>query len=537
MKNLSLILLSISLSGCQSVLFSNDTNNTPEKPATNIVETTKPSNQTRISYLEQHCKITQQELGSSEIPYADLMDQIRVSMSLPYVDNKRVKSQLNWYAKHPAYLDRTLKRGRPFLYLIASEVEKRNMPMELALLPIVESAFDPFAYSHGRASGIWQFVPGTGKRFGMKQNWWYDGRRDVRAATDGAMDYLTRLHKFFDGDWLLALAAYNSGEGNVLKAVKKNRKKGKPTDFWSLDLPKETRAYVPKLLALAELVRNPEKYHLQFAPIDNAPFLKRVSTGAQIDLALVAELADLSIEDTYRYNAAFNRWATAPEGPHYLLLPLKNADLFLKNIKKLKPEDRIKWIRHKVKSGDSVSTIAARYKTSKSLISTVNNLRKNRIRIDQVLTIPSATRSLKKYTLSADSRLAEIASRPRKGTKVTHKAKAGDSLWEISLKYKVNLRALAKWNGMAPTDTLSVGKKLSIWVNPKSAKGIISSTPSETRKIYYKVRNGDSIARISDKFQVKMKDLMRWNKLNPRKYLQPGQSLTLFVDVLNQTSR
>jgi membrane-bound lytic murein transglycosylase D len=290
-------------------------------------------------------------------------------------------------------------------------------------------------------------------------------------------------------------------------------------------------------LALAELVKNPEKFNLEFSEISNTPFLKRVPVDSQIDLALAADLAEISIEDIYRYNAAFNRWATDPNGPHFLLLPVQNAKIFETKLKQLKPENRIKWVRYTIKSGDSVSTIARKFRTSKALIRSVNNIRNNKIRAGKTLTIPSATKSLKKYTLSADRRLKKITSRPRQGTKIYHRVVLGDSMWDISRKYKVNLRALAKWNGMAPTDKLKVGKKLVVWVKSNSAKAIITSAPSKTRKIHYKVRNGDSLARISDKFQVKMKDLMRWNKLNPKKYLQPGQSLTLFIDVLNQTSR
>ena len=170
----------------------------------------------------------------------DVWQRIRNNLDFNIPQNKRVIAQRNWYVKHTSYLDRVAKRAEPFLYYIVQELEKNDMPIELAMLPIVESAFDPFAYSHGRASGMWQFVPGTGKRFGMKQNWWYDGRRDVVASTQGAIKYLKYLHKFFDGDWLLALAAYNSGEGRVQRAVRNNARKNKPTDFWSLSLPKET---------------------------------------------------------------------------------------------------------------------------------------------------------------------------------------------------------------------------------------------------------------------------------------------------------
>lgn len=183
---------------------------------------------------------------------SDIWERIRAGYQLDIdIDRPRLSSQLRWFSSHPSYLDRVSKRGERYLYYIVDELEKAGIPTEIALLPIVESGFDPFGYSHGRASGPWQFIPSTGQMYGLDQTWWYDGRRDIIGSTQAAIAYLTRLHKMFDGDWLHALASYNSGEGTVMRAIRKNKKAGKPTDFWSLDLPKETRAYVPKLIALS----------------------------------------------------------------------------------------------------------------------------------------------------------------------------------------------------------------------------------------------------------------------------------------------
>ncbi len=190
----------------------------------------------------------------SHTTYEDIWQRIIASYQLDTnIDNPRIEAQLNWYKSHQAYMDRVAERGVRYLHFIAEQIEARNVPGELALLPIVESAFDPFAYSHGRASGVWQFIPSTGRDFGLQQDWWHDGRRDIRAATEAALMYLDALQREFNGDWLLALAAYNSGAGTVRKAMRKNRARGRATDFWSLDLPKETRDYVPKLIALARL--------------------------------------------------------------------------------------------------------------------------------------------------------------------------------------------------------------------------------------------------------------------------------------------
>lgn len=271
----------------------------------------------------------------TEVVITDVWERASAKFALTIPDDARVTAQKKWYLKHPEYMSRVVKRAKPFLYYIVEEIEKRDMPMELVLLPIVESAFDPFAYSHGRAAGMWQFVPATGKRFGMDQARWYDGRRDVIASTQGALDYLTYLNKMFDGDWLHALAAYNSGEGRVMRAIKSNKRAGKPTDFWNLSLPRETRAYVPKLLALADILKHKEEYAFAWPEVENVAVIKVVDIGSQVDLAFAADLAGLSLKELHGLNPGFNRWATSPEGPHRLVLPLDKADAFSQALAKI----------------------------------------------------------------------------------------------------------------------------------------------------------------------------------------------------------
>lgn len=467
----------------------------------------------------------------------DLWQRIRGQLNFSIPENRRIKSQRDWFVKHPAYLDRVAKRAEPFLYYIVKELEANNMPLEIALLPIVESAFDPFAYSHGRASGMWQFVPGTGKRFGMKQNWWYDGRRDVVASTQGAIKYLKYLHKFFDGDWMLALAAYNSGEGRVQRAVKNNKKKNKATDFWSLDLPKETRAYVPKLLALADIVKRNDELKIQLHQIENKAVLSQVDIGSQLDLAKAAELADLSLTELQRLNPGFNRWATDPDGPHYLLLPNHKVAGFQQQLAKLAKNERLAWQRYKIKNGDSLGKIAKKFNTEIALIKQINNVKGTQIRAGKFLLIPVATASLDSYILSQDQRLAKTQNRQLAGEKRIHIVERGDTLWELSQRYNVSTRSIAKWNGMAPRDTIKPGQKLVIW-QKKSVKNLAKAqvTPTEQaimRNISYRVRKGDSFARIADKFNVTIRDIERWNSLSRNKYLQPGQMLKLSVDVTN----
>jgi membrane-bound lytic murein transglycosylase D len=491
-------------------------------------EIVHPENQHQLVHPVEDVDIP---LPSNEMEFSfdtNLWERIRSQFSFPIPQNKRIQRQQDWYVKHPRYMARVTKRAEPFLHLIVEEIEKHDMPLELALLPIVESAFDPFAYSHGRASGIWQFVPGTARRFGLKQTWWYDGRRDVAEATKAAIKYLAYLHKFFDGNWLHALASYNSGEGRVMRAIKKNKKLGKPTDFWSLSLPKETRAYVPKLLALVDMLQQAESLEVPWHPILDRPVVNVVDTGSQIDLAFAAELAGLTVNELHALNPGYNRWATDPNGPHKLLLPIDKVEEFIVALNDVPDRKRLNWVRHTIKNGDNLLLIAKRYHTTVDVIKDVNEIRGNVIRAGDHILVPVALKSLDKYGMSQEQRIASIQSRKRGSYKLDYKVKKGDTMWDISRAHNVNVRSLAKWNGMAPTDPLMPGKTLAIWVNKISTK---QSDNAVMRSLTYTVRNGDSLARIAGKFNVSVSDLVRWNQLNPKRYLQPKQKLKVFVDV------
>src|SRR5215472_3803727 len=270
-----------------------------------------------------------QVAGLDPAQYGDLFDRIRAGFRLEDgSEHAAVDQQLRWYVSNPDYLQRAFGRADLSLYYIVTELERRGMPLELALLPVVESAFEPYAYSRARASGLWQFIPGTGSKYGLKQDWWYDGRRDIVESTRAALDYLQSLHDEFNGDWLLAIAAYNCGEALVERAVEMNQGAGRPVDFWDLWLPRETKAYVPKLLAMKRLVQDPEANGLAFSPIPNQPYFTRVSTVSQINLKLAAEIAGVTPDELYELNPAFHRFATDPAGPHSLLLPVDAAQTF-----------------------------------------------------------------------------------------------------------------------------------------------------------------------------------------------------------------
>ncbi|MGX5202497.1 LysM peptidoglycan-binding domain-containing protein [Aliikangiella sp. IMCC44632] len=530
---LTICALVLVLSGCKTLLptVQNGTDNNLSLAATAPVE---PKPVATDSFdLTQNCAAEPNDIDPHA--FSDVWDRVKAQLTFEVPDKRRVRAQKSWYSRHPEYMQRVTERAEPYLFHIVEELEKHNMPLELALLPIVESAFDPFAYSHGRASGMWQFIPGTGRTFGLKQNWWYDGRRDVYMSTQAAIKYLAYLNKRFDGNWLHALAAYNSGEGNVSRAIRRNKKKGKPTDFWSLKLPRETQAYVPKLLALAELLSEKNENVAYWSPVANLPYFDLVDTESQIDISLAAALAELSMNDFYRLNPAFNQWATSPEGPHHILLPIEKISVFKQNLKTIPKAQRISFKSYQIKQGDSLIKIAQQHNTTVALLKSNNNIRGNSIRAGKKLLIPVPSKARDEYHKSANQRLLAKQSRNRAGTKINYIVKSGDSFWDISRLYKVNMRKLAAWNNMAPTDPLKVGQKLVVWTKQPTKLASLSNSKKQTKKIYYKVRRGDSLARIANKFNVSLGSVKKWNrKMGNKKYLQPGDSLTLYVDITRQ---
>lgn len=442
------------------------------------------------------------------------------------INQRSVKEMIEWFSRHQKYLDRVAERAEPYLFYIISKLKERGMPLDLALLPIVESAYKPFAYSPSHASGIWQFIPATGKRFGMKQNWWYDGRRDIIASTDGALDYLQYLNKRFNGDWFHALAAYNAGEGNVEKAIKKNKKAGKKTDFWSLPLPRETRSYVPNLLALTEVLRNNVKYNINFKKILNKQYFEKVNVGSQIDLSTVSELSGLSMDEVYNLNPAFNRWATDPKGPHRLLIPLSKVNEFKQKLAVLPESERITWKQHKISDGESLSHIALHHHTDVTTLKNINQLKNSRIRAGHFLLIPTAKENSKFYTLSEDVRKFNNLKSNIDGKRNIYNIKHGDNLWEISRRYDVKVSQLRQWNNIPKKHLLKPGQKLIIWIKQhRNKRSQIKETTKKNSSDTYIVEQGDSLWLIARKHDIHITDLLNWNKIKREKHLQPGQSL------------
>jgi membrane-bound lytic murein transglycosylase D len=463
----------------------------------------------------------------TEAQKEDLFDRIRSGFKLDDVERSAVVQQLNWYAGNPEYLERAFGRAELYLYHIVTELEARGMPLELALLPVVESAFEPYAYSRARASGLWQFIPGTGSRFGLKQNWWYDGRRDVVESTRAALDYLQYMHDEFNGDWLLAIAGYNCGENGVARAIKRNRAAGRPTDFWSLSLPKETRAYVPKLLAMKRLVANPEDFGLGFSAIPNQPYFDRVETLGQIDLKMAAEVAGVTYEELYELNPAFHRWATDPAGPHFLLLPVDGAQVFRQNIGQLTPEQRLGAALYIVKPGDSVSSVAQEFSTTTSVIRELNSLPSGTLTVGSTLLVPAAVTALPPKVLLAAARVDSPDRRSARRPHL-HVVKRGDSLWRIAQRNGMSVTTLAKMNGMRTGDTLRAGQRLRL-SSSGGGSSASSATPASGRKVTYTVRSGDTLSRIARLFQVTVAQIVNWNDISSRSMIRPGQKLTIKV--------
>ena len=368
----------------------------------------------RPAVLKPAEEVTQAAAPAPE-RYADLFARLRAGFKLDAAPGQReIDQQLKGFVGHPDHLERSFGHAKPYLYHIVTQLEARGMPLEIALLPILESSFEPYAYSSSRAAGLWQFVPGTGARFGLKQDWWYDGRRDIVESTRAALDYLQYLYDEFNGDWLIAIAAYDCGEGTIKHAIAKNRVAGRPLDFWSLRLPTETHIYIPKLLAMQRLIATPERFAVAFSPIANQPYFTRVATQGQINMKLAAQLAGMSAEELYQLNPAFHRWATDPAGPHFLLLPVDRSAVFVQNLAQLSAEQRTGAVHYTVRKGDSVASVARQFDTSVAAVRDLNAIPAGRIAVGSDLRVPPSVESLPPKVILAASRSDRtIRFRPR----------------------------------------------------------------------------------------------------------------------------
>jgi membrane-bound lytic murein transglycosylase D len=404
------------------------------------------------------------------LPDPDLWYRIRVGFALEALDSPLVAEHEQWYASRPEYIKRFVDRGSRYLHYIVEQVEKRGMPMEIALLPVVESAFDPKAYSRSKASGLWQFIPSTGKNYGLSQDWWKDNRRDVVAATDAALNYLERLHGMF-GSWELALAAYNCGEGCVSRAIAANQKRGLPTDYSSLNLPPETRNYVPKLFAVKNIVLSPTSYGIELESVPDQPYFIEVKAPAKIDVKVAANLAGISEDDFVALNPANNKPVAASTGT--FILPVDRAESFKANLEAY-DKPLVSWTTYPAKRGESLDSIAKRYGLAGSQLKSANaDLKldkKSRLRVAASVMVPmkpgaaaAPVRVAQVSTVApaAHVRAAQVQAAPARPSALKlYTVRAGDTLYGIAQRYRTAVDALMNLNGLTSASILQPGLKL-----------------------------------------------------------------------------
>ncbi len=465
--------------------------------------------------------------GSSQ--HATVWDRMLSLYALPEMDNARIDREVNFYLKNPDYLRRVQQRAEPYLYFILDEIEAKNMPGELALLPIVESAFRPEAKSPAQASGLWQFIPPTGRDYGLEQNSWYDGRRDVVESTQAATTFLKELSYEFNNDWLLALASYNTGKGNIQHAIDRNIDRGLPTDFWSLNLNNETATYVPKLLAIAKIFAHPDRYNVDLHEIANEPYFEMVDVQSQIDLGKAAELAQTPLDEFLKLNPGFNRKSTAPDGPHRLLIPVEKADTFKEKLAELPIHERVKWEHHTVDETETLKTIAERHHSTIARIQEVNHLSDKKVARGKTLLIPVPTKAK-----DHDDEVVASASK-QQARKLEYTIKKGDTLSSVSRNLSVDKDDLLSWNKLTSKSALKPGQKLTI---KKSGGNIqVASAAPSFKQISYTVKPGESLAEISKKFKVNVADLRKWNNVPKNSAnLKPGSKLKITVEAGHTSS-
>ena len=380
--------------------------------------------------------------------------RLRRGFKLEHIDHPRVQHEIRRLQRSPQAFHGLMARSEPYIYYILDQIEDAGLPTELALLPAVESGYRTHVYSPDGAAGLWQFMPATGRMLGLQQDWWFDDRRTIRASTQAASIYLGRLNKRFDGDWLHTLAAYNAGASSVNRAIRRARKRGNDTDFWSLDLPGETDRYVPRLLALATIVTNPKAFGLDLPPLDNKPYFAAAATGGQIDLNVAARLADMPAEDLLALNAGHKRWASRPNGPDELLLPIDRIERFERAVAILPTDQRLRWQRYRIKPGDSLNRIARQHGVTVKAIRQSNGLRDSRIRAGKDLLIP----------LSDSVTFARSASNQQARQRMRYRVRKGDSLYTIARRFQVSVPDLKRWNQVGRY--IRPGEKLTLFIDP-----------------------------------------------------------------------
>ncbi len=449
--------------------------------------------------------------------FTQVWDEMRAGFCLDNTYSERINREINWFVKNKSFVYRSINRAKPFLYYVVKELERNNLPLELALLPIVESGYQPFAYSPSKAAGIWQFIPATAREYGLNKNWWYDGRRDVLNSTRAASHFLKDMHRHFKGDWLLAIASYNTGAGKVGRSIKKARSTIGGIDYWDLDLPRETELYVPKLLALREIILNPTAYNFKLPKISNKPYYSFVKIKYPIDFYTISILSNTSEKEIQNLNAGFSAWYFIPSLQNYLLLPSDKVAIFKKRYKDITKHlfDRK---THLIVRGDSLSRISKNYNVSIKAIKVLNGLKSNMIIAGKTLKLPidEARKDIKNVKINNKSYFIT----PKQFT-YNHTVKRYDNWYKIAKFYNVNLNQLLKWNNATKKTTLRVASKIKIIMKTP----LLSS--SETVKLRYVVNSGDTTAALSTGFNISRSKLLKENNITKAKYLTAGKNLII----------
>jgi len=495
-----------------------------------------------LTYLPESTPTPVTEASAGDVAITeDLWQRIKNGYAMPELNSQYTTNHETWYASRPDYMKRMVERSQKYLFHIVQEVEKRGMPTEIALLPMVESAFNPQAYSRSRASGIWQFMPATGKYFGLNQTWWSDNRKDVTAATDAALTYLQKLHTMF-GTWDLALAAYNAGEGTVQRAIERNRRKGLPIDYKNLPLSSETRNYVPKLQAIKNIMANPEQFGLSIQTIPNAPYFTKVTAPQQIDAHLAAQLAEISFDEFSALNPEYNRPVIKASGNvHEILLPISAAETFNSNLANY-DKPLVSWQTYHAKRGEHMESIARKFGIGLAQLRDVNDLptRKN-IGKSSPLLVPANKNDSEQIEIATDENTTNVSEsadefsdvsysdelEPTQVARIRHTVKRNENLQQIAKRYGTSSKRLMALNHLK-SNRIMTGQKLLVTTGSK--RSATNAKPDERtaskNKTHYVVKRGDTLGGIARKFDVAMADLKRWNNISGS-HIMPGHKLTV----------
>jgi membrane-bound lytic murein transglycosylase D len=473
-----------------------------------------------------------------ERKYDSVWDRIRAGYSLPHASNSTVDAQIRFYTSKKKYFYGVMQQAEPYLYFVASEMQANDMPMELALLPFIESSYNPTASSLGNQNvGMWQFGAATGRNFGLTQNNWYDGRRDVVASTDAAIRLLKKLYARFDNDWLLAIAAYNAGDGTIQQAIDKNRRAGKPTDFWSLPLNKTTQGYIPQLLALSKIIADPNVYDFNLYPIPDLPYFVKINVDSQISIADAAQQSALDVALLKKLNAGYKNGLTDPTEPRHVLVPIEAAATFRLQLDSLPKIARVKWQEHQVKKGESLNGIAKKYGVNAANIQAINSLKTAKLAPGQRLQIP-----LSPSTESAPApAVAQHLSPQEKTQDSYYTVKAGENLWSIAKANNTSVETLARLNNMTSKSALKPGQRLVVQTqvsdsskgNSVKTRATKTNESKDAQTLKYTIKSGDTLGKVAAKYDVSVKQLMQWNKIKDETSIRPKQELIVLVDAKN----